>query len=345
MLSHLPAQYIAALEPRSILHPDRLQERLLSLTVSLKRNYEIEFPPLNASLLIFKHVKDLCLPLEVYPCTFRLAKVLELDNFKWPDQFTGQVRAMDYPELRMMGLLVIATKLTQPFDDVVRKPETATDPSTMRVQWGTWKEVMSEKPVEGLKPGEEVKVTEEDVFEMSGAKLDDYLAWYQRMWMDDGKEDKLPKQILDLFPVEPVPEKKAVEGQSTSEKVKFVQNSLQVVDPISKEQAPYAAREVIRPGTSYRRWKEVSRLNDMERLFVERAAEQAGCSLDILVKAVYMLETKIQTLVAKTDMMKKEKRRRDKARKQRTGRNVRKAIVVSDDDTIMGEDDEGDKEL
>lgn len=330
MKSHLPAQYIAALEPRAVLKPDRLQEKVLNLVVSLKRDYEIQFPPLNASLLMFKHVKSLCLPLEIFPCAFRLAKVLNLD-FKYPELFAGQFRATDYPELRLMGLIVVSTKLLQPCDNITRKPEIGTDPITMRLRWESWKHVMTEKEVKGLKPGEEVKIREEDVFEMNGEKLDDYLAWYQKTWMDD-KEDKLPKQILDLFPLEEVLERQLdVEPpQPTTEKLKFVQSSLQVVDPITMEQAKYAAREVVRPGARYSRWKEVSRLSDMERLFMEKAAEQAGCSLDILVKSVYMLETKIQTLV-----MKEDKLRRD----------MDNAVVISDDDSIMDEEDEGDDDL
>ena len=341
MCSHLPAQYIAALSPRSILQPDRLTETILKLIISFKRDSDISLPPLNSSLLTFKHVKNLALPLEIYPTAFRLAEVLKLGEFRWPDLLKSGLRADEYPELRLMGLIVISTKLLQPFDDIVRKPKHARDPSAMRLQWQSWKEVMGEKPVKGLKAGDEVSVTEEDVFDMGGEKLDDYLAWYQSVWMDD-KEDLLPKQILDLFPVEPIPEKQLEQEEPVSEKIKFVQGHLQVVDPISKEQAPYAAREVVRPGTGYRRCKEISRLNGMEKFFMERAAEQAGCRLEMLVKAVYMLETKIQTLVAKIDIMKRERGKWENRRKQRqtTGRNPRKAIVVLDDDTVMDEDDE-----
>lgn len=256
-------------------------------------------------------------------------------EFKWPEIFEGQVRAVDYPELRVMGLIVVGVKLLEPLDDVVRKPESIFDPASMRVRWESWKEVMSEKDVKGLKPGEEVKVREEDVFEMSGEKLDDYLNWYQGTWMDD-KEDKLPRQILDLFPLEPVQEKQVEGGdeQSATEKVKTVQRSLQVVDPVTNEQARYAAKEVIRPGTKYPRWKEVGMLSETERLFMEKAAELAGCSLEVLVKTVYMLESKFETLVRKADRKRKDM---DTQREN--------AMVISSDESTEDDDHEGDEEL
>ena len=155
MLSHLPAHYLAALSPRSVLSTDRLQNRVLNTIIQFKMKYEIQFPPLNSTLLMFKHVKNLLLPLEIYACAFRLAKVMGME-FKWPEIFEGQVRAVDYPELRMMGLVVVSVKLLEPLDDVVRKPKSIVDPASMRVRWGSWKEVMTKKEGRGLKLGEEI---------------------------------------------------------------------------------------------------------------------------------------------------------------------------------------------
>ena len=249
--------------------------------------------------------------------------------------FEGQVRAVDYPELSMMGLVVMSVKLLEPLDDVIRKPESIVDPASMRVRWESWKEVMAEKEVKGLKPGEEVKVREENVFEMTGEKLDDYLNWYQKTWMYN-KEDKLPKQILDLFPLEPVQDEQPEtrDDLSAVEKLKIVQGSLQAVDSVTNEQARYASKEVIRPGSKYPRWKEVVLLSETERLFMEKAAELAGCSLDVLVKTVYMLETKLETVVRKAD-----RKRRD----MHTWKE--NAVVISSDESLDDEDDEGDDEL
>jgi len=84
-----------------------------------------------------------------------------------------------------MSLIVIATKLSHPFDDLERIPQSETDPTTVKVDWARWRKIMAEAPTKGLNRGEEIKVTEADVMKMSGNKMDDYLDWYQRTWIDD----------------------------------------------------------------------------------------------------------------------------------------------------------------
>lgn len=84
-----------------------------------------------------------------------------------------------------MCLIVIATKLSQPFDDIVRHPEDDNDPTTVKIDWAKWGEIMTEKKSSGLRRGEEIKITDSDVIGMSDRKIDDYLNWYQRTWTDD----------------------------------------------------------------------------------------------------------------------------------------------------------------
>ena len=54
---------------------------------------------------------------------------------------------------------------------------------------------MSQVPSEGLKQGDEIKVTDADVLGMSEKKIDDYLDWYQRTWIDD----RDPKSMCSLI--------------------------------------------------------------------------------------------------------------------------------------------------
>jgi RNA polymerase I-specific transcription initiation factor RRN7 len=93
------------------------------------------------------------------------------------------------PEIQLMSLIVVATKLSQPFDDTVRHPEDDSDPTTVKIDWKKWQEVMIEKPQDGLKRGEEIHVEDTDVPAMSEKQMDDYLDWYQRTWVD-GNEPK-----------------------------------------------------------------------------------------------------------------------------------------------------------
>jgi RNA polymerase I-specific transcription initiation factor RRN7 len=55
---------------------------------------------------------------------------------------------------------------------------------------------MKKPPIKGLRRGDEIKVTDEDVLSMGPRKIDDYLDWYQRTWMDD----RDPKGISPLPP-------------------------------------------------------------------------------------------------------------------------------------------------
>lgn len=84
-----------------------------------------------------------------------------------------------------MSLIVIATKLSHPFDDIERVPQSEADPTTVKVDWTKWRETMAESPTKELKRGEEIKITDADVMKMSGKQMDDYLDWYQRTWIDD----------------------------------------------------------------------------------------------------------------------------------------------------------------
>jgi len=90
-----------------------------------------------------------------------------------------------YPEIQLMCLIIVATKLSQPFDDIVRHPESDSDPSTAMIDWRKWSEIMTEKQVPGLRRGEEIMVKDFDVLSMSKEAMDDYMNWYQRTFLDD----------------------------------------------------------------------------------------------------------------------------------------------------------------
>lgn len=299
MLSHLPAQYIAALEPRAALRPGQLQLKVQSLITMYKRDFEIPFPPVNSSLIAFKNIKTLCLPLEVYPCTFRLAKALDID-FKYPEVVTVRTRSIEYPEIQIMTLIVISTKLLQPLDGVTRRAETIEDQAVTKVDWPTWQEAVSngnEQP----KLDKFAELNEDDVFTMSEEKLDSYLNWYQRSMLTN-KEDKLSKQLLDLFPLDPLPRrngKQTAQGpEMANDALMYVQGTVQTVEPMSTDEAEYAAT-LTRPGMRYRLWKKMDDLSGVERVFVGKAAEQAGVDVEVLVRAVNSVEIKLQKVMKK----------------------------------------------
>lgn len=199
MRARLPAEYHAALESRSVLKAGDLYEAVLNMVTSFKERHDLVFPPLNAPLIMFKHVRDLCLPckfsepptyntfsyetVDIYAAARRLGKILHYD-YSFPDKL-GRHGITAYPEVQIVSLTVIATKLCHPFDDILRVPESLTDSSALKIDWARWRDIMREKPVNGFRKGEQVEVTDADVFQMSEKKLDEYLDWYQRTWIDD----------------------------------------------------------------------------------------------------------------------------------------------------------------
>jgi RNA polymerase I-specific transcription initiation factor RRN7 len=97
-----------------------------------------------------------------------------------------------------MCLIVIATKLSQPFDELVRHPVDDSDPTVLKINWRLWRQSMRGKHMEGFKRGEEVMVTDADVLEMDGKKIDDYLDWYQRTWIDDRPDKSMYPFCLSI---------------------------------------------------------------------------------------------------------------------------------------------------
>jgi RNA polymerase I-specific transcription initiation factor RRN7 len=62
MRTRLPPYYYAALEIRAQLRGSSLYRTVLQLVEFFNVQFEMVFPPLNAPLLIFKHIRDLGLP-------------------------------------------------------------------------------------------------------------------------------------------------------------------------------------------------------------------------------------------------------------------------------------------
>jgi RNA polymerase I-specific transcription initiation factor RRN7 len=125
---------------------------------------------------------------DIYIAARRLAKLLKTD-YSFPSNLAKHSVTV-YPESQIISLVVIATKLSQPFDEIVRAPESIADPSSLTIDWGDWIQAMKEAPKDGIRRGHEIKVTDDDVFKMSDKKLDDYLDWYQRTWIDDNGNSK-----------------------------------------------------------------------------------------------------------------------------------------------------------
>ncbi|CZR62368.1 related to polymerase I core factor (CF) subunit [Phialocephala subalpina] len=288
----LPGHFHSALEMKSVLKGSTLYRTVQELLDFYSIHYEMICPNLNAPLLLFKHIRDLGLPVEICPAVRRLAELLGID-FSWPPTNKRAKSLSAYPEIQMISLIVIATKLSHPFDDIPRIPESDSEPTTVRIDWPKWVRTMAELPARGLKRGEEIRATDADVANMNARKMDDYLDWYQRTWIDDSNP-KMPEQVLELFPLEKLPPRPVEEDDLAAKvaRLKLNQNDLVV-----QKAKPSEGRNINRPGELYKRYRTVEELPSTARAFYELAASNAGISLRTLVNGVFRHELKVESWI------------------------------------------------
>jgi RNA polymerase I-specific transcription initiation factor RRN7 len=125
-----------------------------------------------------------------------LAELLGYD-FSYPIHNKRFYGTAGYPEFQLMSLVVIATKLSQPFDDVVRPPENDLDPSATKIDWIKWRDIMTEHADETLRRGDELSVVDSDVLNMSGKQMDEWMTWYHKTWIDDRDQKSMrPENTL-----------------------------------------------------------------------------------------------------------------------------------------------------
>ncbi|PQE21381.1 hypothetical protein CJF30_00008263 [Rutstroemia sp. NJR-2017a BBW] len=269
MKVRLPAHYHSALEIHSPLNAYRVHQSVLEMITFYNVSFEMVFPPLNHRLLLYKFTRDLGLPVDIYVGVKCLAELLGYD-FSYPIHNRRLYGTAGYPEFQLMSLVVIATKLSQPFDDVVRLPENDLDPSATKIDWIKWRGIMTEHTDETLERGDELCVTDSDVLNMTGKQMDEWMNWYHRTWIDD-RDQKMPEQILELFPLETQPERDSYESTtSPSERTRQIHQTMTVQKPhrISEDDN---TEDVVRPGEMYRRYRKVGELPDFARTFYEVA--------------------------------------------------------------------------
>ena len=148
-----------------------------------------------------------------------------------------------------------------------------------------------------LHRGTEINITEVDTMEMSGEQLDEYMDYYERTFIDsDRVEQKLPKELLDMFPTgrldgsEPATysyhEQFAKEQEAVEETLDAVIGSMRLRNIITKE----SEESVPRIGSFYKRYRRAEDLDGSAKVFHEKVAETVGVKLETLVLAVGQME-------------------------------------------------------
>ncbi|KEQ97929.1 hypothetical protein AUEXF2481DRAFT_37494 [Aureobasidium subglaciale EXF-2481] len=314
MKSRLPFNYNKIMDPQDVLSPVAVQQAVLDNITAFDRAFGMNIPPINHILVLYRWIRNLALPLEAYSATLRLAKLLDI-TFVYDVQVKRAMRyrVIQYAEARLMAVLVIATKLLFPLDNVKRYPKNTTELSALNMDWSTWSKARVDyndtiKSSTPLGYQEAMQVQEKDVLDMSEEKLDEYMDWYGSVFAEEkvrekgrvGKEAEFRRALLRFFPIER-PNKEPPESMdidpdaepiAEDERLRKVQSSLRP----ARVRAGSTASElnVTRPGNSYKRYRNVSELDGYAKEFYDEAASLAALPLNSLVKCVFVLEKRLE---------------------------------------------------
>lgn len=306
MRERLPGEYERQLEPQVLLQPQVLHQRVSDTVKVFGLEFGMAFPPINTSLVLFRWIKDLMLPLEIFVASQRLARSLRVD---FTFGASSSCVVLRYPEASLMAFVVVATKLLLPFDDIERHPLSINDLSTMSMDWNEWKIAQESgrddrSDASRLTYSQAFSFLETDCFAAADEKLDSYLAWYAENVASDevreggeaGKDAEFRRTLFGMFPLDARPQPHfnatadAMKQQDTS-KLRTVQERLvprAVVEPVASN------KDTARLGSSYRRFRQVEDLSGVVEVFYVKAAKVAGLSLDGLVQAVFSIERQMQ---------------------------------------------------
>lgn len=171
---------------------------------------------------------------ELHAAALRLQRVLTLSN-EYPTPVRTKrkrVRLSSYPEPQLIALLAAVTKLYYPLDteqDVRRYPRSLEEPAIEAIDWSEWTARRKEKESadrvkrSGPRNEEMLVVKEADVFDMDGDKIDEYLDWYEGMWIDKGHQAK--DSLLAMFPTGRIGASSTSETMATNTSVPYFASS------------------------------------------------------------------------------------------------------------------------
>ena len=308
MRDRLPPSYHATLNPNALLKHMRFYAVVTDLQISLTDDCKIMWAPLNYRLLLFRYIKELALPLEVYNLTIRLSKLLGYDCILHQDG-KRRLGTRHLPEAQLAGCLVVCVKLLFPFDGEQRYPRSPAEPTAAVIDWKHWHEQLrsaktkQESEDRRYTVEELTKLEEKDVFDMSPDLLDQYLDFYADAFLDDAEiqrtrdMDDFRNAIYGMFPIEGASKASAdrnTDGLLRKDDmtiVRAVHGSMQARSAIADDEA---GSGVLRPGQSYWSYKKEKDLPEHAKIFYEEVAKLAGLSMDMLTMAVFYVEARIE---------------------------------------------------
>lgn len=308
MRIHLPGHLQEQLEPQSIISPDTIHRNVTNMLFLLQADFGMAPPTLNHPLVLFRWIRELSLPVEVFPAVERLAKVLGLDFSYNLGAKVGTAKSLRYPEIRLMALIVITTKLLFPFDALSRYPKSSYDLTVLKMDWNAWADIHCIKTASTTDGPKTRDLAFEDAFSMTGLDsinmssetLDQYLDWYENNIASEeirdrgraGKDAEFRRALFEWFPASgdpalplkrPEPEDADASLDNKLLQVQRTFNALRIVDEDGSDDIP-------RAGTGHMQYRSSAELDGTPKAFHVRAAQVAGFSVHGLVRTVFGLE-------------------------------------------------------
>lgn len=289
MVERLPRPYRVSLNlKRSAFKRGELHSAVADLVLAFDGNFKMRLPKLNYPLMLYQYLRDLALPIEVYPTSARLCILIDRDlSFPTKDSPADLIAN---PDVLLVALLIVATKILYPFDHVHRAPWAETDPTRLRMDWGKWNAEFSQHQ----QPKE--SVSKKNVWDMGAEEMDNLVALLsQPLPKEESGASQGRDSLLRLFPVldrkGKEPDLLPPQHDSTEEEINAriisVQNAMTLVPPESESSGH-------RPGSLYPRYESEDQLPEIAKTFHRKCAEISGLRLTRLLRAVILVENLLE---------------------------------------------------
>lgn len=311
MRVHLPGHLQEQLEPQTIISPDTIHHNIKDTFFSLQADFGMKAPPVNGPLVLYRWIQELSLPLEIFIAAQRLGTLLDLDYSYNLDAKAGTNQSLRYPEIRLMALVVITTKLLFPFDDMRRYPESANDLNVLRMDWNLWAALQNnettvssdEPPSRKLTFTDAFSMTQPDSMNLCEDSLDEYLDWCEENIASEemrdrgraGRDADFRRALFEWFPSSAPSrarhspsriEKGDDDGKIARHKILRIQQDLCLQRAVQGD----GRDDIPRAGVAHIQYRSTAELEGTSKLFYRKAAFIAGTSLHGMVRAVFMLE-------------------------------------------------------
>ncbi|KAJ8122307.1 hypothetical protein O1611_g9873 [Lasiodiplodia mahajangana] len=247
-------------------------------------------------------ITNLVLPIDVYITAKCIGELLEA-HFSY---YSGSKRArtIDNPEVLLASLVVVSTKLLYSLDNVERPPISQQDPRRTTVGWKEWQKIIIGEPAEeatNLARGEEFKVTADDALNMDKHKLDDYMDWFEKMWLYDG-EPKTTERVRNLFDQKRTsskPDESSTPEESPGDQTKKQYEKLS--QSISSVNLGIESTETEKkqPRNLCPVWRSETDLPDAAKVLYRKTAELAAIPLTILIRGATQVEKQLELWCAR----------------------------------------------